>query len=66
MQYLQQVRIDNAKELLKNTNLSISEVAASVGYSDSSYFTAQFKKSISLPPKEYRRLVRKKLFRLES
>ena len=66
IQNQQQVRIDNAKELLKNTNLSISEVAASVGYSDSSYFTAQFKKSISLPPKEYRRLVRKKLFRLES
>lgn len=66
MQYLQQIRIDNAKELLRNTNLSISEVAASVGYGDNSYFTALFRKNISLSPKEYRRLVRKKLFRVET
>lgn len=65
MQYLQQMRIDNAKELLKSTNLSISEVAYSVGYPDSSYFSALFKKQISLSPKEYRRLVRKKMFRVD-
>ena len=66
MQYLQQVRMDNAKELLKNTNLSISEIAYSAGYSDSSYFSALFRKSISLSPREYRRLVRKKLFKVDS
>lgn len=65
MQYLQQVRIDNAKELLKTTNLSIAEVAFSVGYPDSSYFSALFKKLISLSPKEYRRLVRKKRFQVD-
>lgn len=65
MQYLQQIRIDNAKELLRETNLSISEVAASVGYNDCSYFTALFRKAISVTPREYRRLVRKKLFTLE-
>lgn len=65
MQYLQQIRIDNAKELLKSTNLSISEVAYSVGYPDSSYFSALFRKQISLSPKEYRRLVRKKMFRVD-
>lgn len=66
MQYLQQVRIDNAKELLKTTNLSISEVAFNVGYPDSSYFSALFKKMISLSPKDYRRLVRKKMFQVDS
>lgn len=66
MQYLQQVRIDNAKELLKNTNLSIAEVAYRVGYPDASYFSALFRKMISLSPKEYRRLVRKKLFQVET
>ena len=65
MQYLQQIRIDNAKDLLRETNLSITEVAASVGYNDGSYFTALFRKSISVTPREYRRLVRKKLFTLE-
>lgn len=64
MQYLQQVRIDNAKEMLKNTNLSIAEVAFNVGYSDPGYFSISFKKLISLSPAEYRRLVRKKLFQV--
>lgn len=66
LQYLQQLRIDNAKELLKASNLSIAEVAFRVGYPDSSYFSALFKKSISLSPKDYRRLVRKKLFTVGS
>lgn len=66
IQYLQQVRIDNAKELLKTSNLSIAEIAYSVGYPDSSYFSALFKKVISLSPKEYRRLVRKKLFKVDT
>jgi len=66
MQYLQQVRIDNAKELLKATNLSIAEVAFSVGYPDSSYFSALFRRLMSLSPKEYRHLLRKKMFRVDT
>ncbi len=64
MQYLRQVRMENAKELLKNTNLSIAEVAFRVGYTENSYFTAQFRKTTSLSPSQYRMLVRKKLFTL--
>ena len=64
MQYLQQVRMDNAKELLRTTNLSVAEVAFSTGYPDCSYFSAQFRKSISLTPTAYRDLVRKKLFQV--
>jgi len=66
MQYLQQVRIENAQELLKTSNLSIAEIAYSVGFPDNSYFSALFRKSISLSPKEYRNLVRKKLFEVPS
>ncbi len=62
MQYLQQIRLDNAKELLRASNLSIAEVAFNSGYTDSSYFSAQFRKAISLSPKAYRDLVRRKLF----
>lgn len=64
MQYLQQIRLDNAKELLRTSNLSIAEVAFNTGFTDSSYFAAQFKKSISLNPRAYRDLVRKKLFQV--
>lgn len=65
VQYLQQIRLDKAKELLKTTNLSISEVADRVGYPDNAYFSALFKRMVSLSPGEYRRLVRKKIFRLD-
>ena len=66
MQYLQQIRIENACELLKTSNLSIAEVAFSSGYPDSSYFSALFRKSISLSPREYRNLVRKKMFKVNT
>ncbi len=66
IQYLQQIRMENACELLKTSNLSISEVAYNVGYPDNSYFSAQFRKAMSVTPKEYRNLVRKKMFRVNT
>ena len=66
LQYLQDVRIGHARELLKQSNLVVAEVADRVGYQDSSYFTGLFKKLNSVTPKEYRRLVRNKLFVAES
>jgi transcriptional regulator GlxA family with amidase domain len=66
LQYLQQIRLDNAKELLRASNLSIAEVAFNSGYADCSYFSAQFRKAISLSPKAYRDLVRRKLFTVNS
>lgn len=62
LQYLQDLRIAQAKELLKQSNLVISEIADRVGYQDASYFTGLFKKINSVTPNEYRRLVRNKLF----
>jgi len=41
-------------------------VAFSVGYPDNSYFSAIFRKAISLSPKEYRNLVRKKVFKVNT
>jgi len=62
LQYLQELRIEHAKALLKQSNLVVSEVADKVGYQDSSYFTGLFKKLNAVTPNEYRRLVRNKLF----
>lgn len=62
LKYLQELRIDHAKALLKQSNLVVSEVADKVGYQDSSYFTGLFKKLNAVTPNEYRRLVRNKLF----
>lgn len=66
LQYLQELRIDHAKALLKQSNLVVSEVADRVGYQDASYFTGLFKKLNAVTPNEYRRLVRNKLFVAET
>ena len=63
-EYLQSIRLGEAKGLLKDSNLNIAEIADQVGYYDSSYFTELFTKAYGLNPKEYRRLVRNKQFRV--
>lgn len=62
VEYLQEVRINQARQLLKHSNLSIAEIAFSVGYQDVSYFTGLFRRMHDVTPNAYRRLVRTKLF----
>lgn len=62
LQYLQEVRLEQAKALLKQSNLSIAEIAFAVGYQDTSYFSSLFKRANAITPNEYRHLVREKLF----
>ena len=54
--YLQEVRIEAAKNLFKTTQHSVKAVCKMVGYSDLNYFTQLFKKSIGVTPSSYRRL----------
>ena len=54
--YLTQVRIDRAKELLRETGLSVAEVCEAVGYSDRKHFTRTFHKMTGVNPAEFRRL----------
>ncbi|MCH1624363.1 response regulator transcription factor [Ferdinandcohnia quinoae] len=53
--YLMQERMEYAKKLLRETNLSVSDIALSVGYSNFSYFSTIFKKMTHQNPMEYRR-----------
>ncbi|MFT5574249.1 MAG: transcriptional regulator GlxA family with amidase domain [Cryomorphaceae bacterium] len=62
LQYLQNLRLSEAKELLQSSNLSISEIAYRVGYMDVSYFTKMFREFASITPKQYRTSKRAKLF----
>ena len=64
MAYVRQIRLDQATDLLKNTNLSISEVALQSGFSEADYFARLFKRRYQLTPTEFRRSVRGKLFYL--
>lgn len=54
--YLTRVRIERAKALLQDTNLSVTEICDQVGYNDIKHFTGTFKKMTSLNPGQYRKL----------
>lgn len=65
LQYLQQIRMKAAGELLQNTNISIAEVAYRSGYQDLAHFTSLFKKHFGTTPSQYRTTVRAKLFTVD-
>ncbi len=52
--YLTNLRIQNAKNLLKSTDLKIYEIADKVGYRDAYYFSTAFKKIVGINPTDYR------------
>ncbi len=56
-QYLNQLRIDHARHLLKNSNMKISEIATEVGYHDTSHFNRTFKSYTNYTPTHYRTLI---------
>lgn len=58
MDYIQDVRMQEAKKLLTDTNHKVYKVAELIGYSDYKYFSLQFKKYVNMTPKEYRNLRR--------
>ena len=53
-QYLINYRLEKARNLIKKTNLSISEVSERIGYSDPLYFSKLFKKYYNISPTEFR------------
>ena len=62
--YLQNHRLHIARELLRTSNLSVSEIADQSGYQDDSYFCSRFKMKMGQTPLAYRQSVRGKLFKI--
>jgi AraC-like DNA-binding protein len=54
IEYLVRLRIQRAMELLRGTDLSVTEVALEVGFNDSNYFTRSFRKASGQSPRQYR------------
>lgn len=52
--YQTRLRIERAKDLLRNTSLRVSEIAAQIGYQNPMYFSSTFKKHTGMTPLEYR------------
>lgn len=53
--YITEYRITKAKELLKDSNIKMNDIALKVGYRDGNYFAKIFKKETGYSPSEYRR-----------
>jgi transcriptional regulator GlxA family with amidase domain len=62
--YVHELKLQQAKTLLKQSNLTIAQVAEQILIPDGSYFSSLFKKRNSVTPAEYRNLVRSKLFKV--
>ena len=56
IEYLQNLRIEQAKQLLESGDLPIEEVSEAVGYMDVSFFRRLFKRLAGLSPAQYRRM----------
>lgn len=56
IEFLTRIRVDAAKKLLLESDLTLAQIALEVGYPDQSYFTKVFKKAEQVTPKTFRRM----------
>ena len=53
--YIREYRVEQAKRLLRDKNVLVSDVAGAVGFDNFSYFSTIFRKYVGVTPNEYRR-----------
>ena len=54
IEYLTNIRIEKAKELLTESDMSMKEICGACGYTDPNYFSRSFKKNVGVTPTEYK------------
>ena len=54
--YLNELRVQKARELLENSSLTVQQIAFDTGFSDSNYFSRQFRKVMGISPSAYRKM----------
>ncbi|BDM83775.1 AraC family transcriptional regulator [Acaryochloris marina] len=52
-QYILHKRVERAKDFLKNSNLSIADIALACGFSNQSHFNRYFKRIVGVTPKQF-------------
>ena len=57
IEYLLRIRTQRAMELLRNSDLTITEIALEVGFNDSNYFSRQFRKITGESPRDFRKSI---------
>jgi len=55
MEYVHEIRIDEARRILESSTIGVDEVGFSVGYEDPTFFRRLFKRTTGLTPTAYRR-----------
>jgi AraC-like DNA-binding protein len=55
VEYLTDYRLKRSLELLRFSDMNISQIAYEVGFSSSSYFVDRFRKNVGIPPTSYRK-----------
>jgi YesN/AraC family two-component response regulator len=54
LDYVTDIRMEKAKDLLRHTSFKIYEIAEKIGYQEIQYFGKLFKKRMNMTPKEFR------------
>ena len=54
IEYLTNLRISKARDLIEHSELSMKEIGQSVGYADANYFSRIFKKNVGVTPTDYK------------
>ena len=57
--YIRKLRVDEAKRLLRTTDLGIGDISSRVGFADYNYFQRVFKAQTGMPARAYRKLYRR-------
>ena len=60
MNYLRLCRITAAKKLLASSDMPVSRIAASCGFSDHSNFSREFRQETGISPTEFRNIYKKR------
>ena len=55
LEYVQTLRIEEAKQLLETSDMPLDDIAAEIGYSEPSAFRHLFRKLVGVTPSAYRR-----------
>ncbi len=63
--YLNAVKMERAKEMILFEDLTISEIAEKLHYSNVSHFSAHFKKTSGLPPSTFKKLKEKRMLTMQ-
>ncbi len=54
-EYIRHVRLESAREMLKNSDLNISQIVYSIGFSSRSYFSKIFKEKYNITPNQFKK-----------